>query len=126
MGENADLDFENKNRYRVVVRVKDAQNAPDTVTVNIMVTNEDEDPEITGGPMMVDFAENGTGTVATYSQRPMTRMTTSARERPLELVCEEEPTTSSSLLMTPVCSTFDAPPDFEAAPDSGSNNTFMR
>ena len=67
MSESADLDFENKNRYRVVVRVVDAQNAPDTVTVNIMVTNVDEDPEITGGPMMVDFAENGMGTVATYT-----------------------------------------------------------
>ena len=67
VGEGTTLDFETKSSYVFTVKVKDASNASDTVTVNITVTNVDEDPEITAGPVTVDYAENGTGTVATYT-----------------------------------------------------------
>ena len=67
VGEGTSLDFEARKTYTVTVRAKDASNDSDSVTVNISVTNVDEDPEITAGPMMVDYAENGTGTVATFT-----------------------------------------------------------
>ena len=50
VGAGTTLDFETKSSYVFTVRVKDASNAPDTVTVNITVTNVEEDPEITAGP----------------------------------------------------------------------------
>ena len=67
VGAGTSLDFEARKSYTVTVRAKDASNDSDSVTVNISVTNVDEDPEITAGPMMVDYAENGTGTVATFT-----------------------------------------------------------
>ena len=67
VGTGTSLDFEARKSYTVTVRAKDASNDSDSVTVNISVTNVEEDPEITAGPMMVDYAENGTGTVATFT-----------------------------------------------------------
>ena len=67
VGEGTTLDFETKSSYVFTVRVKDASNASDTVTVNISVTNVEEDPEITAGPMTIDYAENRADTVATYT-----------------------------------------------------------
>ena len=67
VGDGTSLDFEARKSYTVTVRAKDASNDSDSVTVNITVTEVEEDPEITAGPMTVDYAENGTGTVATYT-----------------------------------------------------------
>ena len=67
VGAGTTLDFETKSSYVFTVRVKDASNAPDTVTVNITVTNVEEGPEITAGPMTIDYAENRADTVATYT-----------------------------------------------------------
>ena len=67
VGEGTTLDFETKSSYVFTVKVKDASNASDTVTVNISVANVEEDPEITAGPTAVDYAENGTGTVSTFT-----------------------------------------------------------
>ena len=67
VGEGTTLDFETKSSYVFTVKVKDASNASDTVTVNITVTNVEEDPEITAGPMTIDYAENRADTVATYT-----------------------------------------------------------
>ena len=50
VGEGTTLDFETRTKYTVIVKVKDAHNLTDTVTVNITVTNMEEDPEITAGP----------------------------------------------------------------------------
>ena len=67
VGKGASLDFETKTKYTVTVRVKDPSNLTDTVTVNITVTNVEEDPEITAGPMTIDYAENRADAVATYT-----------------------------------------------------------
>ena len=67
VGKGASLDYETKTRYTVTVRVKDPSNLTDTVTVNITVTNMEEDPEITAGPMTVEYAENRADAVATYT-----------------------------------------------------------
>ena len=67
VGEGTTLDFETRTRYTVIVKVKDAHNLTDTVTVNITVTDEEEDPEMTAGPMTIDYAENRADAVATYT-----------------------------------------------------------
>ena len=121
VGESADLDFENKNRYRVIVRVMDAQNAPDTVTVNIMVTEVQEDPEITSGPMMADFAENGTGTVATYTAAD----DEDDHARPREALSWSVGGTDDEFFSIDAgVLEFEEPPDFEDAKDSGANNVY--
>ena len=67
VGNGTTLDFETRTTYTVIVRARDAQNLTDTVTVNITVTDEEEDPEITAGPMTVEYAENRADAVATYT-----------------------------------------------------------
>ena len=121
VGESADLDFETKTRYSVTVRVVDAQNAPDTVTVNIMVTNVEEAPEIMGGPMMADFAENGTGTVATYTAAD----DEDDHARPREALSWSVGGTDPEYFSIDAgVLEFNAPPDFEDAKDSGANNVY--
>ena len=60
------LDYETKDTYRVTLTAEDSFGASDTIMVTIMVTDVDEKPEMTGGAA-VEYAENGTGRVATYT-----------------------------------------------------------
>ena len=67
------LDKEEKDTYTVTVTATDPSGLEATITVTIMVTNVDEAPEIVVGGLVIsgkasiDYAENGTGTVATYT-----------------------------------------------------------
>ena len=61
----AALDYETRTSYEVIVTATDADGSV-TTTVAIEVTNVIELAAITG-PMIVTFAENGAGRVATYS-----------------------------------------------------------
>ena len=72
------LDHEDNDTYTVTVSVSDSKGddgTPDTpnpvvdntITVTITVTGANEAPEITAGPAIKDYAENGTGDVATYT-----------------------------------------------------------
>ena len=45
-----ELDYETKSMHEVTVTATDPSGASDTITVNIMVTDEDDPPMITGGP----------------------------------------------------------------------------
>ena len=60
------LDYETKTTYRVTLMAEDSFGASDTIMVTIMVTDVDEKPEMTGGAA-IEYAENGTGRVATYT-----------------------------------------------------------
>ena len=60
------LDFETKGSYTVMVTATDPRNLSATTTVAITVTNVDEGFEVSG-PAAVDYAENGTNPVATYT-----------------------------------------------------------
>ena len=60
------LDYETKSTYTVVVTATDPSGATDSINVNISVTDVNDVAVITGGKT-VDYAENGTGDVATYS-----------------------------------------------------------
>ena len=61
-----ELDYETKDTYRVTLTAEDSFGASDTIMVTIMVTDMDEAPEMTGGAA-IEYAENGTGRVATYT-----------------------------------------------------------
>ena len=67
------LDYEDKNTYMVTVTATDPNGLSDTIDVTIMVTDMDEAPKIIAGGLVVrgtsdiNYAENGTGMVATYS-----------------------------------------------------------
>ena len=73
LSTKAELDKETKDTYVVTVTATDPSDETDTVTVTIKVTNVDEAPEIMVGGLAisgmarVDYAENGTEAVATYT-----------------------------------------------------------
>ena len=55
-------------RYTIAVTVLDSDGLSDTITVNISVTDVDEnEPPTVNGSAAVDYAENETGDVATYT-----------------------------------------------------------
>ena len=118
VGEGTTLDFETKSSYVFTVRVKDASNASDTVTVNITVTNVEEGPEITAGPMTIDYAENRADTVATYTAADPEDDSASPR-KPLTWTL----TGSDQGLMSIEGGTltFKVPPDFE---DTRAQNVY--
>ena len=62
----AKLDYETKATYTVVVNTTDPSGAQDSILVTINVTDEDDDAEIAGSSS-INYAENGTGPVATFS-----------------------------------------------------------
>ena len=60
------LDFETKDEYMVALTATDPSGANDSILVTIMVTDGPDNAVITGSTS-VDYAENGTGPVATFS-----------------------------------------------------------
>ena len=66
MAAGTKLDYETKTTYRVTLTAEDSFGASDTIMVTIMVADMDEAPEMTGGAA-IEYAENGTGRVATYT-----------------------------------------------------------
>ena len=64
----APLDYEAKRSYAVQVTATDPSGASESIPVAISVINENEPAQITGTGA-VDFAENGTATVASFTAR---------------------------------------------------------
>ena len=62
----ASPDYETKSSYSVTVKAT-ANNKHDTLAVTVEILDADDPPTITGGPSDPSFAENATGTVATYT-----------------------------------------------------------
>ena len=66
------LDYETKSTYKVTVTATDPGGLSASIDVTIMVTDVNEAPEILVGGLSISgsapapYAENGTGTVATY------------------------------------------------------------
>ena len=65
VGAGTELDAESKTTYTVTVTATDSFGASDSIDVTITVTPLDEAPEVTGNDE-INYAENGTGSVATY------------------------------------------------------------
>ena len=72
VGSGTKLDKETKDTYTVTVTATDSFGVRTTITVTIKVTDVDETPVISVGGLVVtgmrsvEYAENGTGMVATY------------------------------------------------------------
>ena len=62
----AELDYESKTTYTAMVTATDPSGATDSIMVTINVTNEDDPADITADSS-IDYAENGTGLVATFT-----------------------------------------------------------
>ena len=62
----SDLDYEDQTSYTVTVTATDSSDASDTITVTITVTDVNEPPELTGQES-IDYAENRSDAVATYT-----------------------------------------------------------
>ena len=121
VGEGTSLDFEARKSYTVTVRAKDASNDSDSVTVKISVTNVDEDPEITSGPMTVDYAENGTATVATFTATDPEDDSASPR---LALAWSLAGADATDFTIDGGMLKFETPPDYEDDQSAGSNNVY--
>ena len=67
VGGDTKLDYETRTSYMVEVKAEDPFGMSDTVTVTITVTDVDEAPVLEGDAAVDDYAENGTGPVATYT-----------------------------------------------------------
>ena len=65
VGAGTKLDYETKDTYMVTVMAEDSFGESASIMVTIMVTDMDEAPDVTGDDM-AEYAENGTGAVATY------------------------------------------------------------
>ena len=62
-----DYEVLSQRRYTVTLTAHDPTNATDSITIIVDVENIDEPPTFDEGEAEVDFAENGTGTVETYT-----------------------------------------------------------
>ena len=60
------LDFETRTTYMVTITATDSFSDSASIDVTITVTDADEEPEVTGDATK-EYAENGTGSVATYT-----------------------------------------------------------
>lgn len=123
VGEGTELDYDAGRRtYTVVVRATDPAGLSDTVTVNINVTDVDEMPELSRadvtitGDTRIDYPENSTAEVQTYgvmgADAGTPTWSISGADRSAFSI------SSAGVL------TFNSPPDFEAARDTGGNNVY--
>ena len=119
------LNYETKGSYSVTVEVSDGldadrntdTSADDTIAVTITVTDQSEDPQITGGRTSVSYAENGTGPVETYTVTDPDTATNS-------LTWTAIGTDGGLFSITDGVLTFRAPPNFEAKADDDEDNAY--
>ena len=111
VGDGTELDKETKDTYTVTVTATDSYGLSATTMVTIMVTNDDEAPELTG-EAPADYAENGTGPVATY---------TAVDPEGADIVWSVAGTDAGDFSIENGVLTFKSPPNFEA-PTGGSGD----
>ena len=123
------LDKETDDGYTVIVSVTDGKDASgntedpavvdDTVTVTITVTDQNEPPEFTGGGTAVDYAENGTGAVETYTASDTDTDTDAAA-----LTWTLDGDDAGQFDISGGVLTFKSPPNFEVKKDANSDNAY--
>ena len=111
VGAGTMLDKESRDTYMVAVTATDSYGSSATTMVTIMVTNEDEDPELTG-EAPEDYAENGTGPVATY---------TAVDPEDADIVWSVTGTDAADFSIENGVLMFKSPPNFEA-PTGGQSD----
>ena len=67
VSDAADLDFETKATYRVIVTATDGNRASTSIPVTISLEGKNEAPEVSGPSEVEDYAENGEGDVGAYT-----------------------------------------------------------
>ena len=112
----AALDYERKNSYEIVVTAADPFGATDTITVTINVTDVDKPPDVSG-QTAVDYAENGTGAVATY--------TASDPEGQTGITWTLAGADSGDFSITDGVLSFNASPNYEDRQDADANNAYQ-
>ena len=111
----ADLDFDTVQTYTATVTATDPAGASTEVTVTITVTDVNEPPDITGD--VVDYVENGTGVVATFTA------TDPEGEGTVTLDLSGADASLFSLSQGGVL-TFNNPPNYEKPGDADGDNTY--
>ena len=134
------LNRETKASYTVTVTAKDPSDTDentsrDTINVTINVTNVEEAPEITDGDTLIDYAENTATTTAvdTYTatdddeENNNLKWSLSGVDSDKFSLCQDETAacpnpdnSGNSVLLR-----FNEQPNYEAATDSGKNNTYQ-
>ena len=66
VASGTELNYEDRSSYEVTLTAEDSFVASASIMVTIMVNDVDEAPVMTGGAA-IEYAENGTGAVATYT-----------------------------------------------------------
>ena len=111
----AALDYETKSTYSVTVTARDSGGLSDSIGVTVTVTDVDETPVITGDAAP-NYAENGTGPVATYSATdPESATITWSLEG--DDAADFEISSGGEL-------TFKSSPDYEAEADADTDNAY--
>ena len=121
----AALDYEAKKEHRVTVSARDSKDAADsddtttdtTITVTVFVTDVDEPPVVTGSSS-INYAENGTETVATYTADDPEGNTTV--DWTLGGADYDDFSISNGEVLT-----FKTSPNYEAPADADGNNVYQ-
>ena len=122
VGAGTPLDFEDQSNtdheYDVEVTAKDPSGLMDMIRVTIMVTNVDEDPEITAGEVTKVHEEKTAQDTAVS-----TYVATDPEGDPIEWTLSGYDADDFSISTDGVL-TFEASPDYEKPTDTGRNNVY--
>ena len=111
----APADADTNNVYLVTIKASDGNNA-DTLDLTVTVTNVDETPEVTGDSS-INYAENGSGTVAAY---------TAADPERVAIAWSLSGADSGDFSISNAGElTFTTSPDYEAPADADTNNVYQ-
>ncbi|MDE0352917.1 MAG: Ig-like domain-containing protein [bacterium] len=109
------LDSDTDNEYSVTVKASDGS-LEDTLDVTVTVSGVNESPSITGGPMALNYAENDSAPVGTY---------TATDPEDDSITWSLSGTDSADFsISTGGVLTFASSPDFEVPVDADTNNVY--
>ena len=111
----APLDREATPTYTVTVKAVDPSAEVVTITVTITINDVDE-PPVVSGPDVVDYPENGTNDVATY---------TATDPEGVSITWSLEGDDSSHFRISGGVLKFDSSPDHDAPADADTNNIYL-
>ena len=117
VGTGPSLDYEaSKKTYTVTVKAEDPALSNDSITVTITVTDVDEKPTVPGGDTAIDYREDRTDAVGTYTA-------TDPEEDAIEWTLAGYDADDFSISTGGVL-TFVTSPDYEKPTDTGRNNVY--